>query len=225
MRSYRKRLVYLITALLVVLLCGCDLSGQKSEEIIETPEPVATAVVDESLLEIPVIEEPSAYDIWIESEISKPARHKYETIAEGFMIADDELSRGWLDDGTKNLIRLIKGDNISETATSMELYEIYKSLDENIEPAEYSIKDFFVTDDYGNSVNGGIYNFLETIDQLEMEKFNGVDVASVGESTFFDFDLVGGDEVVADALGISNELFQIILHAAVDAGFEVNFGE
>ena len=43
-----------------------------------------------------------------------------------------------------------------------------------------------------------------------------------GNIISFDFSVVGGDQAIADALGISEELVQIMLRAADDAGFVVS---
>ena len=161
------------------------------------------------------------YMDWIEAENSYSERDMYEAIISGFYIADDEISRGWLDDATLKFIRLIKGDALSKTATTTQVLSAYKSLETDIEHTTYCIRDFFTTNNYG-STNTGIYNFFETIDQLEDERFNGrnlIDIDNGGNVVGFDFD----HQEVADALGISVELVEILVHAAVDVGFAVVF--
>lgn len=161
------------------------------------------------------------YSDWIEAESSRSERDMYEAIISGFEIADDEISRGWLDDATLKFIRLIKGDDLSKTATTSQVLSAYRSLRTDIEHTTYCIRDFFTSDKYG-STNAGIYNFFETIDQLEDERFNGrnlIDINSSGNVVGFDFD----KQEVADVLGISVELVGILTHAAVDAGFNITF--
>ena len=161
------------------------------------------------------------YSDWIDAENSRSERDMYEAIISGFDIADDEISRGWLDDSTLKFIRLIKGDALSKDATTSQVLSVYRSLRTDIEHTTYCIRDFFTTDKYG-STNAGIYNFFETIDQLEDEKFNGrnlIDINSSGNVVGFDFD----NQEVANVLGISVELVEILIHAAVDAGFNDTF--
>ena len=166
----------------------------------------------------------SAYQSWQRVESAGSQRDMYESMIEGLENVDDEISRGWLDDGTIEFLRLIKGDTLSATATTKDLKEAYESLDDTIKNTTYSIRDFFTVDEDGNSTNTGVYNFLNAIGQLEEEKFGGKNVVKRenGEITGFDFKIVGGDEAIADALGISEELVQIMVRAADDAGFVVS---
>ena len=167
----------------------------------------------------------SAYQSWQRAESAGSQRDMYEGMIEGFENIDDEISRGWLDDGTIEFLRLIKGENLSATATTKQLKEAYKSLDDTIKNTTYSVRDFFTVDEDGNSTNTGVYNFLDAIGQLEEEEFGGKDVVKRdknGNIIGFDFKIVGGDEAIADALGISEELVQIMVRAADDAGFVVS---
>ena len=108
-----------------------------------------------------------AYTAWIEKENSASERDVYESIFTGFLYADDEISRGWLDEGTVKFLTLIKGNTVSSDAYASELKKIYKSLDDKISNTDYSIRDFFCVDQYGDPVSTGIYNFFRAIDQLE----------------------------------------------------------
>lgn len=167
----------------------------------------------------------SAYQTWQRAEAAGSQRDMYETMLEGLENVDDELSRGWLDDGTIEFLRLIKGDTLSAVATTKELKAAYDSLDDTIKHTTYSVRDFFTVDEDGNSTNDGVYNFLDAIGQMEEEKFGGKDVVKrdgKGNIIGFDFDIVGGDEAIAEALGISEELVQIMVRAADDAGFVVS---
>lgn len=167
----------------------------------------------------------SAYQLWQRTESAGSQRDMYESMIEGLENVDDEISRGWLDDGTIEFLRLIKGDTLSATATTKDLKAAYESLDDTIKNTTYSIRDFFTVDEDGNSTNTGVYNFLDAIGQLEEEKFGGKDVVKRdddGNIIGFDFKIVGGDEAIADALGISEELVQIMVRAADDAGFVVS---
>ena len=158
-----------------------------------------------------------------QSEAAIAGRQMYEEIIDAFLIIDDELSRGWFDEDGKSLVRLIKGNNVSADASTMELLRIYRSFDTNIQYTDYCIRDFFTVNDYNESTNTGVYRFFEAINQLEDEKLDGQDIVRVdtdGDVDGFNIDDVSA---VADALGVSEELVKIMLYAATDVGFDIDF--
>lgn len=167
----------------------------------------------------------SAYQQWQRTESSGNERDMYENVLNGFKTVKDELSRGWADDGTVEFLELITGRTDLASKSGKELKKVYDDLDETIKDTSYSVRDFFTVDDDGNSTSKGVYNFLDAVGQLEEEKFGGKDVVKRddnGNVIGFDFQLVGGDKAIADALGISEELVQIMVRAADDAGFVVS---
>lgn len=181
----------------------------------------------------------SAYQEWQMAESAGSQRGMYEGMIEGWENIGDEISRGWIDDGTREFFELLKGETATiidgngtkkeiniATASAKELKQVWKDLDKNIQHTTYSVRDFFTVDDEGNSTSKGVYNFLDAIGQMEEEKFNKKDVVKRdknGNIIGFDFELVGGDKVIAEALGISEELVQIMKRASADAGFVVTF--
>lgn len=188
----------------------------------------------------------SAYNAWQSAESAGSERDMYESIIEGFETVGDEIKRGWVDDGTIKFLELLTGKTDLASKSGKQLKEIYDSLDDTIkykdkngkvvENTGYSISDFFTVDEDGNSTNAGVYNFLDAIGKLEEEAFGGLDVVKrdgEGNIIGFDFELVAkkdengnviknGDQVIAEALGISEELVQIMVRASDDAGFVVN---
>ena len=165
----------------------------------------------------------SAYQEWQMMESAGSQRDMYENVISGLENIDDEISRGWYDDATIEFLELLTGKDLS-TAGIDKVKEAYKGLKTTIEHTSYSVRDFFTVDEDGNSTNTGVYNFLDAIGQLEEEAFGGKDVVQRkdGRIIGFNFDLVGGDEVIAEALGVSEELVQIMVRAADDAGFVVS---
>ena len=179
----------------------------------------------------------SAYQEWQMLESAGSQRSMYEGILEGWENVEDEISRGWIDDGTREFLELLKGEKATiidgdgnkkeiniATASAKDLKKVWKSLDDTIKHTTYSVEDFFTVDDEGNSTSKGVYNFLDAIGQMEEEKFGGKDVVkrdNKGNIIGFDFQMVGGDKVIAEALGISEELVQIMKRASADAGFVV----
>lgn len=188
----------------------------------------------------------SAYNAWQNAESAGQERDMYESVIEGFENIGDEISRGWVDDGTIKFLELLTGKTDLAGKSGKQLKEIYDGLDDSIkylnkdgkvlEDTGYSVRDFFTVDEDGNSTNAGVYNFLDAIGKLEEEAFGGKDVVKrddKGNIIGFDFELVAkkdkngnviknGDQVIAEALGISEELVQIMVRASDDAGFVVN---
>ena len=177
----------------------------------------------------------SAYNDWLAAEEAGQERDMYENVIEGFENIGDEISRGWYDDGTIEFLEMLTGRTDLAGKSAKELKEIYNGLDKSIkyigkdgkvlEDTGYSVRDFFTVDDEGNSTADGVYNFLDAIGKLEEEAFGGKDIVKRdknGKPISFDFELAGGDEAIADALGVSKELVQIMKRAADDAGFVVS---
>lgn len=163
----------------------------------------------------------SAYQEWQMVESAGSQRDMYEGIIAGFENMDDEMSRGWLDDGTIEFLELLTGRTDLAYKSSKELEEVYNSLDDKIGKSGYSIRDFFTVNEDGDSTNAGVYNFLETVETFE-DKLGDVVQRKDGNIVGFNFNVAGGDEAIAEALGISEELVQIMVRAADDAGFVVS---
>ena len=176
----------------------------------------------------------SAYNAWQNAESSGSERDMYESIIEGFETIGDEISRGWYDDGTIKFLELMTGKTDLAGKSASELKEIWNGLDDTIKGTSYSVKDFFTVNEDGDSTSTGAYNFLRAVEQLgkngEFTFKNGKTLNDLitrkdgkedGAIVGFDFNVVGGDKAVADALGISEEMVQIIQRALDDAGFVV----
>lgn len=183
----------------------------------------------------------SAYNAWQSAESAGSERDMYEGIISGFETVEDEIKRGWFDDGSIEFLELLTGKTDLAGKSGKQLKEIYDSLDDTIKNTTYSVRDFFTVDEDGNSTNTGVYNFLDAVHQLEKtDKFKnieGIEYLSEkdenGNIIGFNFELVAekdehgnviknGDQVIAEALGISEELVQIMIRASDDAGFVVN---
>lgn len=161
----------------------------------------------------------SAYHKWQMAQDSGNERDMYEGFIEGKAELDEEMSRGWLDDDARAYLELLSGKDLS-TAKFDELLAVYKELGEKTRGG-YSVYDFFTEDDDGNSTATGIFNFFDAVKAKQQEL--GKELVKITEDGHYVFDFgVDGDKAVAEALGISEEMVQIILRAAADAGFEVN---
>lgn len=162
----------------------------------------------------------SAYNEWKQAQEGGNERDMYEGVLQGKEEIDEEISRGWLDEGTREYLELLSGQDLS-TANYDKLLETYKQLGQAINSSGYSVYDFFTKDSDGNSTTDGIFNFLDAV-KVAQEEIDQ-EWVKLNEDGGYTFDFgVNGDKAVADALGISEELVQIILRAAKNAGVEVN---
>lgn len=165
----------------------------------------------------------SSYNKWQKAQAGPEERDMYEGIIAGKKEVDEELSRGWIDDGTREYLELMSGQDLS-TANYEKLLEVYKSLKNTIGSSGYSIYDFFTKDDDDNATADGVYNFFDIVKSAFDETVAWVDGNGKYHLDFANaiFGDETGDAAIAKALGISEELVQIILRAASEAGFQVN---
>lgn len=161
----------------------------------------------------------SAYNNWKNAQSGGDERDMYEGVLSGIKEVEEEMSRGWVDEGTRAFLEMLSGKDLS-TAKYDELLQVYRDLNKEI-AAGYNVYDFFTTDKDGNATTDGIFNFFDAVKEKQEEV--GEEWVKIGEDGQYIFDFgEGGDKAVAEALNISEELVQIILRAAQDAGFEVN---
>lgn len=173
----------------------------------------------------------SAYNAWQNAESAGNERDMYESIISGFETIEDEISRGWYDDGTIKFLELMTGETDLATKSASELKKIWNSLDDTIKGTSYSVKDFFTTNEDGESTSTGAYNFLRAVEELGknggLKALKGKNIEDLivrndkDKIVGFDFNVVGGDKAIAEALGVSEEMVQIIQRTLDDAGFAV----
>ena len=172
----------------------------------------------------------SAYRKWEDSQSNGDERDMYSGIIAGKEELEEEMSRGWLDEGSVAYLELLSGKDLS-TATLQEMLDLYKGFNKEIAKSGHNVWDFFTYDEDGKETSEGIYNFFDTLIAKQEElkragKWEYGDTEWVSKDKdgnyAFDFSVAGGDKAVADALGVSEELVQIVLRAAKDAQFVVN---
>lgn len=162
----------------------------------------------------------SAYQKWKNAQSAGNERDMYENIISGRKELEEEMDRGWLDEGSRKYLELLSGKDLS-TASWDEVLEIFKQVNATIAGTSYDVFDFFTQDADGNATSQGIYNFFDAL--IQKQKELGKEWVKMSEDGSYTFDFgVDGDKAIADALGISEELVQIILRAARDAGFDIN---
>ena len=157
----------------------------------------------------------SKYKAWQDAESAGSDRDMYENVLGGFKEVEDELSRGWLDDASKAFLDMFSSSQLKSIDDYTNRFE---TLNDTIQGTTYSVKDFFTQNEDGESTNDGIYNFLDAVSQIDSSL---VQRDENGNIISFDFG-VNGEKAIADAMGISEELVQIILRASEDAGFTIN---
>ena len=171
----------------------------------------------------------SAYNQYVNAQASANENAKYENIQSGYDTAKDLIERGWggMDD-VRAYVNMFS-DKDMMTAPVSEVIKLFNELDTKVANTNYSMKDFFTVDDNGKSTSEGIFNFLDVVKakaKQEMPELGDAildQLVSVDEAGIysFDFDILGGDQKVADMLGVDLSLLQAIIQAAQDAGFEV----
>ena len=164
----------------------------------------------------------SAYKEWQSAQEAGQDRDQYESIISGRQEIEEEMTRGWLDDAAIEYLELLSGKDLSTEGIDAQI-AAYKNLDKAIGGSKYSIWDFFTEDDDGNSTSDGVYNFFEAVKSVAGE------TAAYVKDGKYNFDFEGfeyegktGDAAIAAILGTSEELVQIMLKAAEDAGFVIN---
>ena len=164
----------------------------------------------------------NAYAKWQNAESVGNNRDMYANVQSAMESVKEELDLGWVDDGTKEYFDLIWGDNWNSAGKGIEDYRAkWATLDDTIDGTTYSIQDFFKVDEDGNLKASGINNFFDAVRQKQEELGkNWVEFDKDGNLTTIDLG-VDGEQAIADALGISEELVDIFMQASKDAGFVV----
>ena len=173
----------------------------------------------------------SAYKQWQDVESAGNDRDMYESVLSGFETIDDEISRGWLDDGTREYLELLTGKDLS-TANIDQMVDAYNQLNKAIGDTGYTIRDFFTVNEEGASTNQGIYNYLEMLDKLEGQTVTLADgtqhalddlVQRNDSGQIVGFDIsVEDQEAIEKLTGFGVEAQDILIRASEDAGFVVN---
>lgn len=171
----------------------------------------------------------SAYNQYVNAQASANENAKYENIQTGYDTAKDLIKRGWGgQDDVRAYVNMFTQEDMM-TAPVDKVIAKFNELDDKVANTSYSMKDFFTVDSDGKSTSEGIFNFLDVVKakaKQEMPELGDAildQLVSVDEAGIysFDFDILGGDQKVADMLGVDLSLLQAIIQAAQDAGFEV----
>lgn len=153
----------------------------------------------------------SAYKRWEDAQSNANERDMYEGIISGKDEVEDLMSRGWVDDSVRAYVDLLSNKDLA-TATTEEIIAEYNRLKQEIGNSGFNVFDFFTVNDDGDSTTEGIYNFFDTVRSVLGETYAWID-----ENGGYHFDFgEGGDEDVAEKLGIDVEALHAILKSIND---------
>lgn len=181
----------------------------------------------------------SAYNQYVNAQSSANENAKYENIQTGYDTAKDLINRGWGgQDDVRAYVNMFTKEDMM-TAPVDAVIAKFNELDDKIANTGYSMKDFFTVDGNGKSTSEGVFNFLDVVKAKfketaqtseDYKDFTTEEINSIADQLVtvtddgrysFDFDVLGGDQKVADMLGVDISLLQAIVQAAQDAGFEI----
>ena len=151
----------------------------------------------------------SAYNKWIQAQSTENEGAMYEKVRDNISNAQEQYDSGKTNtDDFISYINLISGANVTNGADAAEQWE---KLHKTIQGTQYTVMDF-----YDEGSNGAL-NFLNAVNQLNS------DWAHMNEDGEWIIDFgVGGDQDVADALGMNVEQVQAILRELSEYGFVIN---
>lgn len=160
----------------------------------------------------------SAYNRWQTAQSGGSERDMYENIGKGFDSTKELIEQGWGgSEEVRSFVDLISNKDMSG-ASAQEIIKEFNSFFDNIGSTKYSIADLFKFDDDGNITSEGVQNFFKVV---QSELGEGYAKLSKDGSLWFDFGN-GKDQDIADKLGVSVEVIQSMLKAAIDAGINVS---
>lgn len=186
----------------------------------------------------------SAYNQYVNAQSSANENAKYENIQTGYDTAKDLIKRGWGgQDDVRAYVNMFTKEDMM-TAPVDKVIAKFNELDDKVANTSYSMKDFFTVDGNGKSTSTGVFNFLDVVKAQfkksvkdensdfykDYKDFTTEEINSIADQLVtvtddgrysFDFNVLGGDQKVADMLGVDISLLQAIVQAAQDAGFEI----
>lgn len=161
-----------------------------------------------------------AYQRWIDAQNATENYEGYAGIATSREDVEDEISRGFIGNATKEYIDLLSGEDLVG-GTIDEYAEAWERLDNKVGSTSYSIHDFFTVNDDGDITATGIDRFFEGM----KKDFEG-SVAEFNEETGkwqYNFSQENLQKI-QDEWGIGIEAIELMLEAAESAGYDIDWG-
>lgn len=161
-----------------------------------------------------------AYQRWIDAQNTPEDYEGYEKIATSREDIEDEISRGFLSNSTKEYIDLLSGKDLVG-GTIDDYYNAWKKLDNKVGSTDYSINDFFTVNDDGDITSTGIDRFFKGIQQ----DFEGSIAEFDKETQQWQYNFSQDNlQKIQDEWGIGIEAIELLLEAAAAAGYDVDWG-
>lgn len=151
----------------------------------------------------------SAYNKWQQAKSTENEGAMYQSVRDNIETAQEQYESGKTNtDDFISYVNLLSGKNITNGSDAATAWE---QLHETIQGTQYSVIDFY------KEGSDGCVNFLNAVNQLNS------DWAHMNENGEWIIDFgVGGDQDVADALGMNVEQVQAILRELSEYGFVIN---
>lgn len=197
----------------------CTNAGERAELLAER-ETYADKIEELATYQAQLEGVTGAYQDWINAQNTPEDYEGYESVATSREDIEDEIDRGFIGNSTKKYIDLLSGEDLDGKSVD-DYAEAWEKLDKNVTGAGYSVNDFFTVNDDGDITSTGIDRFFKSL----QTDFEG-SVAKFDDKTkkwSYDF---GAEnlEKIKEKWGIGIEAIELLLEAAVSAGYDVDWG-
>ena len=174
----------------------------------------------------------SKYNAFVTASSSANRRDSFSNVAAGYKSVKTLLDQGWVsDDSVTSYLDLLLGDGW-EAKTEGDAKKAFEIISDATQSeagkiTKHSLKDYMTTDSSGNLTSQGAWTFVEDLADLQNRGlFNGLDstVAYKDEGDIFHLDLTGKNlDTVAEKLGTTTDMVELLGKALSDAGMDVQF--
>ena len=194
-------------------------NAQERMELINKRDNYAKQIEDLATYQAQLEGVTGAYQRWLDAQEGPEDYEGYAAIAQGREEVEDELSRGFLGNATKEYIDLLSGKDL-RGGTIDDYANAWNELSDTLGSTSYNIHDLFTLDDDGNITASGIDRFFEGMQQDfegSVAKFN--EESGKWEYNFSQENL----KKIQDEWGLGIEAIQLMLEAAQAAGYDVDW--
>lgn len=194
-------------------------NAQERMELINKRDNYAKQIEDLATYQAQLEGVTGAYQRWLDAQEGPEDYEGYAAIAQGREEVEDELSRGFLGNATKEYIDLLSGKDL-RGGTIDDYANAWNELGDTLGSTSYNIHDLFTLDDDGNITASGIDRFFEGMQQDfegSVAKFN--EESGKWEYNFSQENL----KKIQDEWGLGIEAIQLMLEAAQAAGYDVDW--
>lgn len=197
-----------------------NIGSQEKLELISKREKYAQQIEELAEYQAQLEGVTGAYQRWIDAQNTPEDYEGYQAVATSREDIEDEISRGFLSNATKEYIDLLSGKDLVGGSID-DYYNAWKKLDEKVGSTSYSIHDFFTVNDDGDITSTGIDRFFKGLQQ----DFKGSVAKFNEESGKWEYDFSQENlQKIQDEWGLGIEAIELLLEAAASAGYDVDWG-